>query len=176
MLNKLFSEILTIFLPLTLLASFLFLFLNHPLSMGVTLLLQTVFICMTSGMKMTSYWFSYILFLIFLGGLLVLFIYVTSLASNEKLKFSAPLFISCILFFSSFNLVSFFMDPLLASFKINYLSSSLTFKESMQQTIAAIYNTPSMLFTLFLVLYLLLCLLIVVKISNVQSGPLRLSK
>nr|YP_010944270.1 NADH dehydrogenase subunit 6 [Willemoesia forceps]WLW41807.1 NADH dehydrogenase subunit 6 [Willemoesia forceps] len=167
---------LSIFLPLALLSSLLFLFLNHPLSMGLTLLFQTVLICATSGMKMTSYWFSYILFLIFLGGLLVLFIYVTSLASNEKLNFSAPLSIFCVIFFFTFNLLSLLLDPLLASFKINYLPSSLTFKEGVQQTIAAIYNTPSMLFTLFLVLYLLLCLLIVVKISNVHSGPLRLAK
>nr|YP_009561715.1 NADH dehydrogenase subunit 6 [Pentacheles validus]QAT80329.1 NADH dehydrogenase subunit 6 [Pentacheles validus] len=174
--NKLFSGILTIFLPLTLISSLLFLFLKHPLSMGLTLLFQTVFICMTSGVKMTSYWFSYILFLIFLGGLLVLFIYVTSLASNEKLNFSVPLSLLGGGFFLSFNLIFLILDPLLTSFKINYLASSLIFKEGVQQTIAAIYNTSSMLFTLFLVFYLLLCLLVVVKISNLHLGPLRLSK
>nr|YP_009671912.1 NADH dehydrogenase subunit 6 [Polycheles baccatus]QCX31772.1 NADH dehydrogenase subunit 6 [Polycheles baccatus] len=167
---------LTIFLPLALLTSLLFLFLKHPLSLGLALLLQTVNVCLASGMKMTSYWFSYILFLVFLGGLLVLFIYVTSLASNEKLNFSFPL----VLFFSTSWLLSsiffFFFDPLFSSFKINTLASSLIPKVGFQQTIAAIYNPSSMVFTLFLVFYLLLCLLVVVKISNVHLGPLRLSK
>nr|ART65985.1 NADH dehydrogenase subunit 6 [Stereomastis sculpta] len=165
---------LTIFLPLTLFISLLFLFLKHPLSLGLTLLFQTVSICLTSGVKMTSYWFSYILFLIFLGGLLVLFIYVSSLASNEKLKFSPPLTLFVSLFFP-ISIILFFLDPLLTSFKINFFPSSLIFKEGVQQTIAAIYNPSSMSFTLFLISYLLLCLLVVVKISNIYSGPLRLS-
>nr|AGA56176.1 NADH dehydrogenase subunit 6 [Polycheles typhlops] len=173
---KLFSEILTIFLPLTLLTSLLFLFLTHPLSLGLALLLQTTNICLTSGVKMTSYWFSYILFLIFLGGLLVLFIYVASLASNEKLNHSPLLSFFFVFSWLLFTILFFSLDPLLSSFKMNVISSSFTFKEGTQQMIATIYNPPSMMFTLFLIFYLLLCLLIVVKISNVYSGPLRLSK
>ena len=50
--------------------------------MGLTLLIQTILVSIISGLITKTFWFSYILFLVFLGGILVLFIYVTSLASN----------------------------------------------------------------------------------------------
>nr|YP_004891575.1 NADH dehydrogenase subunit 6 [Phalera flavescens]AEB71587.1 NADH dehydrogenase subunit 6 [Phalera flavescens] len=74
--------------------SIIMFFMNNPLSMGLMILMQTLLICLLSGMMIKTYWFSYILFLTFLGGLLVLFIYVSSIASNElfNMKFLLNLF------------------------------------------------------------------------------------
>merc|ERR1712198_806681 len=69
--------------PLITALSLFFTRLSHPLAIGLALLSQTILICLITGLSSSSFWFSYILFLIFLGGILVLFIYVTSLASNE---------------------------------------------------------------------------------------------
>nr|QNV11699.1 NADH dehydrogenase subunit 6 [Rhamphomyia barbata] len=74
-------------------SSFIFMQMNHPLAMGLMLLMQTFLICLITGLMTKSFWFSYILFLIFLGGMLVLFIYVTSLASNEMFSMSMNLMI-----------------------------------------------------------------------------------
>lgn len=65
---------------------------HHPLAIGLALLMQTLFIALSTGLVAPSFWFSYILFLVFLGGMLVLFIYVASLASNEIFRFSTKLF------------------------------------------------------------------------------------
>jgi len=40
-------------------------------------------ICLIRGTIYRRFWFSYILFIIIIGGILVLFIYITRLASNE---------------------------------------------------------------------------------------------
>jgi len=40
-------------------------------------------ICLIRGTIYRRFWFSYILFIIIIGGMLVLFIYITRLASNE---------------------------------------------------------------------------------------------
>lgn len=52
--------------------------------MGLVLIVHALLIGVTAGVLSGSMWYSYVLFLVFLGGVLVLYIYMTSLASNEK--------------------------------------------------------------------------------------------
>nr|YP_009554118.1 NADH dehydrogenase subunit 6 [Bitias brevis]QBA19629.1 NADH dehydrogenase subunit 6 [Bitias brevis] len=149
----------------------------HPLAMGLTLLAQTVLICLTSGLLSKSMWFSYILFLIFLGAMLVLFIYVASLASNEAFSFSIP---TMGLLLASVSCLPLFMlmDPFLPTMKQTTESSFSTMNEFLNTTqynLSMIYNPTSMNLTLFIILYLLLTLIVVVKITTTFFGPLRLS-
>nr|YP_010988671.1 NADH dehydrogenase subunit 6 [Allanaspides hickmani]WOR80976.1 NADH dehydrogenase subunit 6 [Allanaspides hickmani]WOR80989.1 NADH dehydrogenase subunit 6 [Allanaspides hickmani] len=172
---------------LLLLASYLCIFMlsltflttHHPLAMGLTLLVQTCFICITSGVINLSFWFSYILFLIFLGGMLVLFIYVTSLASNETFKFSTMLASFFVWLFIGFFLFEmFFSDYLISYFNTLSLSSFYTQMSPelpMQNIISLIYLPSLLLYTIFMMLYLLLTLIVIVKITNNSQGPLRLS-
>nr|YP_010137769.1 NADH dehydrogenase subunit 6 [Varuna litterata]AUR43977.1 NADH dehydrogenase subunit 6 [Varuna litterata] len=162
--------------PLLLFFSFLFTQLSHPLAMGLMLFIQTVIISISVGIYNFSFWFSYILFLVFLGGMLVLFIYVASLASNEPFYFSLTslIFFSFSIFLMIILLLT--LDPLLMS--PNSLStpfSSYKFNMSTPIIINWIYNKPSMMFTIFIVSYLLLMLIVVVKVVNLFKGPLRLS-
>nr|YP_010230787.1 NADH dehydrogenase subunit 6 [Oplophorus spinosus]QSV10497.1 NADH dehydrogenase subunit 6 [Oplophorus spinosus] len=149
----------------------------HPLAMGLTLLLQTIVICVTSGLSTKSMWFSYILFLIFLGAMLVLFIYVASLASNEAFMFSmkATLILLTPIMLSTWFI---FVDPLLPTLKTT-VEASYTNPETLfyttQTTLSNIYNATSMNLTLFIIMYLLLTLIVVVKITSTFFGPLRLS-
>nr|YP_009525749.1 NADH dehydrogenase subunit 6 [Orithyia sinica]AXS67523.1 NADH dehydrogenase subunit 6 [Orithyia sinica] len=161
-------------IPLILMLSLLFTRLTHPLSMGLTLLSQTTMIALSAGIPMLSFWFSYILFLIFLGGMLVLFIYVASLASNESFHFSVNIFFTYATLLAMMMLTLLLLDPLTTmnstSLPISSFSSNLT----TPSMISWIYNTPSMMFTVYIILYLLLTLIVVVKITNLLKGPLRL--
>lgn len=162
-------------LPVVLILSFLFTRLSHPLSLGLTLLTQTIFISLTVGVSTYSFWFSYILFIIFLGGMLVLFIYVASLASNEVFSFSLVTFL---IYSSTFIFISFlliFLDPLATPSLTSLPTSSLSTIISTPFITRWIYNTPSIRFTLFIISYLLLTLVVIVKIVNLFKGPLRLS-
>ena len=164
-----------IFVPTILILSFLFTRLAHPLSIGLNLLVQTILISLTAGLSTYSYWFSYILFMIFLGGILVLFIYVTSLASNESFSFSYSTFaISLILLFSLLPLTlawNYFFNSFTAQLPL----SSLTMEVSNVFIISWIYSINLINFTLFIIIYLLLTLVVVVKITNLFKGPFRLS-
>nr|UAM92186.1 NADH dehydrogenase subunit 6 [Geosesarma faustum] len=161
-------------IPLLFTFSILFTQLSHPLAMGLTLLIQTILISITMGLSIYSFWFSYILFLIFLGGMLVLFIYVASLASNESFFFSnSLLFLFLIMFFISF--IFLFMDPFLLLNSSSLQISSFKLLMSTSFIINWIYNISSMIFTIFIISYLLLMLIVVVKIINLFKGPLRLS-
>nr|QJW33624.1 NADH dehydrogenase subunit 6 [Eiconaxius sp. 1 QK-2020] len=160
--------------PIIMLVSFLFTRLLHPLAMGLILLLQTCLICISSGLMNQSFWFSYILFLIFLGGMLVLFIYVASLASNEPFKFSLTMSLLPIVFV--FFLVLFLMADNLCLFSKMMISTSSLISESYNylSLISMLYSIPTMKFTLYMVMYLLLTLFAIVKITNMGFGPLRL--
>ena len=163
------------FIPAILVLSLLFTRLVHPLSMGLTLLIQTIFISLAAGLSTYSYWFSYILFIIFLGGILVLFIYVTSLAANERFSFSySTLTISLILLIIILPL-NLFWDFLFNSSITQLPLSSLAIEHSNVFIISWIYRINLINFTLFIILYLLLTLIVVVKITNLFKGPLRLS-
>lgn len=155
----------------------LFTRLIHPLAIGLALLLQTILICCTTGLSNISFWFSYILFLIFLGGILVLFIYVTSLASNEMFK---PSMISLlvIVIVSLSRTIFLLLDPIVLSqnnlIKIRSFIIDFHYCKDIE-LVNTIYNSTNMNMTIFMVFYLLLTLIVVVKITDRFFGPLRLS-
>nr|YP_009712015.1 NADH dehydrogenase subunit 6 [Gastrophysa polygoni]QGA74025.1 NADH dehydrogenase subunit 6 [Gastrophysa polygoni] len=153
--------------------SIMFMFLNHPLSLGMMLLLQTMLTSIITGTMSPNYWFSYILFLIMIGGMLILFIYMTSIASNEKFKFSSKL----MMFFMFMNILMILlllMDFFYFNFKINMIdiynqNLNYNFKMSMNKYM----NYPQNFIMLMTIIYLLITLIMIVKITSMYKGPLR---
>nr|QVT11217.1 NADH dehydrogenase subunit 6 [Rhagoletis mendax] len=163
----------------TLISSFIFMQMNHPLAMGLMLLIQTLQICLITGLMAKSFWFSYILFLIFLGGMLVLFIYVTSLASNEMFSFSMKLTTIYLMIFILFTNMSLMLDKsLILTFLENNEMTTMNninlFMEENSLNLNKLYNFPTNLMTILLMNYLLITLIAVVKITKLFYGPLRL--
>nr|YP_009026956.1 NADH dehydrogenase subunit 6 [Leptomantella albella]AHW52371.1 NADH dehydrogenase subunit 6 [Leptomantella albella] len=152
--------------------SIIFLFLNHPLSMGLVLFLQTILMCLISGLLSTNFWFSYILLLIYIGGMLVLFMYITSLASNEMFFYSNKMLILLLLtplilitvywLNSSFNIYTFE--------NLENINSTVTF---LHTSLLKMYNQPINKMTIMIAGYLFLTLIAVVKMININKGPLR---
>nr|WNS59316.1 NADH dehydrogenase subunit 6 [Mesonemoura sichuanensis] len=153
---------------------------THPLAMGLMLLIQTVFISILTGIMTQSFWFSYVLFLVFLGGLLVLFIYVTSLASNEMFSMSMKTLIPLIIgsgaiFLIILTLDSSFLALSTSNFESLNIFNTISYQEESLNSLTKLYNGPTSLITLTLVLYLFLALIAVVKITKINQGPLRQS-
>nr|YP_010693071.1 NADH dehydrogenase subunit 6 [Dacus axanus]WCB98252.1 NADH dehydrogenase subunit 6 [Dacus axanus] len=161
----------------TLISSIVFIQMNHPLAMGLMLLIQTLQICLLTGLMVKTFWYSYILFLIFLGGMLVLFIYVTSLASNEMFSFSMKLTSLSIMLMIMLSFTFMFMDKLsTTSFLVNtemqpYHTWNMLSENTLQ--LHKLYNYPTNMITIMLMNYLLITLIAVVKITNLFYGPLR---
>nr|YP_010352885.1 NADH dehydrogenase subunit 6 [Tropostreptus kipunji]UOF70199.1 NADH dehydrogenase subunit 6 [Tropostreptus kipunji]UOF70303.1 NADH dehydrogenase subunit 6 [Tropostreptus kipunji] len=139
----------------------LFPFMFHPMMMGITIIVLALTISMFMWMTLNYSWLAYILFLIFLGALLVLFVYISTLAPNEKfLKMS----------YSPLLLLTFMVSsPTMYTTKdINM--TEVDFLPSMK-----IFSISLSLMTLFMAIYLLLTLLIISKITLFKEGPLRTS-
>nr|UGN61690.1 NADH dehydrogenase subunit 6 [Cryptocercus sp. 2 ZQW-2021c] len=151
--------------------SMMFTQMNHPLAMGLMLLMQTILVCLMSGLMSQSFWFAYIMFLIFIGGMLVLFIYVTSLASNEMLTLSTKMMIMSMM---SMMLILLMMKNWM---KINnsetMTNEELNLNNENQTQLNKLYNKPNGKMTIMLASYLFLALITVVKITNITKGPLR---
>nr|QXT45705.1 NADH dehydrogenase subunit 6 [Cinygmina sp. 2 CLS53BF04] len=153
-----------------------FTFMNHPLAMGLVLLCQTLLMALLTGLLAPSFWFSYILFLVFLGGMLVLFIYVTSLASNEMFSISSQSMLLILTVSGLLVLFSLINDPL--SWLCPELSEQMIPPQSqlisdLSNLLLKLYSAPSHFLTLLLVSYLFLTLIAVVTITQIFEGPLR---
>nr|QHZ87463.1 NADH dehydrogenase subunit 6 [Sympetrum eroticum] len=144
--------------------SLLFSSMTHPMNMGITLLLQTLLMCILMGLMSYSSWFSYILFLVFLGGMLVLFIYMTSIASNEMFKKSMYLTAFTMFMTIGVLLIIMFLDPYMM---VNSLNNQAIINSSETKMIMSpLYNNPTSIITVFMVLYLFLTLIVIVRPMN----------
>nr|UGS80136.1 NADH dehydrogenase subunit 6 [Acantholachesilla sp. AcspLA] len=152
----------------------MFFFSKNPLSMGLMLILQTISFSLMMHSLQKSFWFLYILILIFIGGMLIMFIYMTSIFPNEKFffnyKYVMMIFITLIMI-TSMIIVNMHLS---LNFPIMELTTNFKMMKnfSLMYTIK-IFNSPSNLMLIFLVLYLFYCMIIIIKIINVFKGPLR---
>ncbi len=141
---------------------------KHPLSIGSILLIQTIFARIICIFYINSYFFSYILFLIFIGGILILFIYISRIASNEKFYFSIKLLtLNMIIWILiiTLNIIRFKIDNVNKLLEINNLFDGFIIKK--------LYIFPSGIITILIVIYLLLTLIVVVNIVRIKLSPLR---
>jgi len=143
--------------------------------MGLTLIITTLLISLIITSISESSWYSYVLFLVFLGGILVLFIYVTTLASNEifKLRRGHIILYSSILIIILFL---FFLDPQVIPIQLTTRESIICFVMKQEITPAnQLYNSNYSII-IILASYLFITLIAVVKITDISKGPLRCLK
>nr|AQP27358.1 NADH dehydrogenase subunit 6 [Anoplotermes group sp. 1 TB-2017] len=150
------------------LTSLMFTQMKHPLAMGMMLLMQTTMVCIISGTMYSSFWFSYILFMIMVGGMLVLFMYMTSLASNEMFSPSNKMLTAMMML----TPVLIYIMPTVTNNKEMNMHTTMMESE-ITTTTTVMYNQMMGTMTTLLVLYMLMTLIVVVNIINVSSGPLR---
>nr|YP_009515500.1 NADH dehydrogenase subunit 6 [Parhyale hawaiensis]AAT69316.1 NADH dehydrogenase subunit 6 [Parhyale hawaiensis]AYB71611.1 NADH dehydrogenase subunit 6 [Parhyale hawaiensis] len=149
------------FILILLLMSSLFLYSHTPLAMGVLIVFQSVIIALMLYIFMPSSWFSFLLIMVFLSGMMIIFMYVSSLAANELTSFSLlffvlPFFIILIIYLNNNNYIN--------QTTMNCLSMNLM--ELAPLNIYKVYSSEIYPMTLVLIIYLLVALIVVVKNSN----------
>nr|UPL65582.1 NADH dehydrogenase subunit 6 [Dicranocephalus alticolus] len=151
--------------------SFIFMWLKHPLTMGITIILQTMTIALMSGMMLGSFWFSYILMITMLSGMLVLFIYMASVASNEKFYSSMKLITS--------SLMMIILVYMIQTMLMNSDTDNMKIMSNMNNewlSLNNLFNMKYKFITIMMVLYLFLTMITVSMIVNILEGPLRINK
>jgi len=145
-------------------------FITQPLTIGVVIITSTLFLCLLIA-SFISRWYSYVLFLIYVGGLLVIFAYVIALSPNTIFK-------SELLVPSVFLLISIIVPLVLSKESFSSLSSVNTYFVSKSSTFLKECGTElvrsfSISILIGLACVLLINLIVVVKICFYQRGSLR---
>nr|YP_010478374.1 NADH dehydrogenase subunit 6 [Nesophrosyne sp. 15 GMB-2012]UVI59818.1 NADH dehydrogenase subunit 6 [Nesophrosyne sp. 15 GMB-2012] len=154
-----------LFMKIMIMISTYSLTLKTPMSMGIMLLILTAISTILLAQTLTTAWVPMIMFLMFVGGLLILFMYMSSIASNEKFTTNISLMMIPIIVIMTpmeSMLVEGFMNE-------NLLSTMLVDTISMIK----IYNKKTFIITIFMFMYLLMAMIVVTKIIKIFKGPLR---
>lgn len=151
-------------------------FLKHPLALGRILFIQTSLAALSRNYLFINSWYRYILFLIIIGGILILFIYMTRIASNEKFlipskwKIIINYFLIILFFFSYLLILNDSLIEKLIRVKWIFFWIEENFKP---WTLSKFFNEPFYQIIIFLIIYLFLTLIAAVKISGKPIGALR---
>nr|QKW88778.1 NADH dehydrogenase subunit 6 [Rhytidodus viridiflavus] len=137
-----------------------------PMSMGMNLMMQTMMMTILMNKMMVTSWLTMITFLMMIGGLLIIFIYMSSLASNEKFKVNMKMMTMMIIIFM-------ITEEFLQDMQINETQSINNINYTDQLSLTKLYNKKSMMITLMMVMYLLLTMIVVTKLVKHYEGPLR---
>nr|VFU78824.1 NADH dehydrogenase subunit 6 [Proasellus ortizi] len=145
----------------------LFLASSTPHILIFSLLASTLVAVVILSLLNSFPWLSYILFLVFLGGILILFTYISSLSTNHlfsEVKLKIVIFLT-----SMFVLLTLTNNPpsQATSWGPNNYDADMFMKELLAPTFYPLY--------LYLFSYLLITLLYVVMIMKVYYAPLRSS-
>nr|UEE83295.1 NADH dehydrogenase subunit 6 [Petalocephala eurglobata] len=155
-------------LSVGLMCSILSCFMSNPLSMGLLLVIYSFMISFFIGKVMLSSWFCIIIILMMIGGLLVIFMYISSISSNESFKFS---FVFFFFFFFFFFLM---FDEMLIDFQtLDSISMDYNFDLSESFSMVKLYNNSCMMLTIFMIIYLVFTMIVVSFIVKHYKGPLR---
>lgn len=149
----------TILLILILLISCWIISIRHPVRMAGLLILMALAGSIFLG-KLVIRWVLYLLALVFLGGVIVVLLFIVSVCANEKFFFkvkrnAAP------------AVLVWLLRRVLVS-KISILREGL----SGIGTPLVLYQRDGLFRFILFILILVLCILSVVKISKLESGPI----
>nr|YP_002427669.1 NADH dehydrogenase subunit 6 [Sinohyriopsis cumingii]BBD51525.1 NADH dehydrogenase subunit 6 [Sinohyriopsis schlegelii]ACK57374.1 NADH dehydrogenase subunit 6 [Sinohyriopsis cumingii]ADI75211.1 NADH dehydrogenase subunit 6 [Sinohyriopsis cumingii]AIT70423.1 NADH dehydrogenase subunit 6 [Sinohyriopsis cumingii]BBD51538.1 NADH dehydrogenase subunit 6 [Sinohyriopsis schlegelii] len=138
----------------------------HPLSLGMMVLLLAFISC--TLISMSSPWYAYMLFFIFIGGMLVMFAYIASLSPNTTFSLNNQLMP---IILTGLTLV--FSKEL--SFIPNYQTNSdleLSIN-NLTQTLSSLYTQNGTACVILLACTLLFTMVASVKLCKPKSGALR---
>nr|AXF46501.1 NADH dehydrogenase subunit 6 [Penion ormesi]AXF46514.1 NADH dehydrogenase subunit 6 [Penion ormesi] len=142
---------------------------SQPLSLGLVIMTSTLLMCFISSITLSS-WYGYILFLIYVGGLLVMFAYVAALSPNVLFGKGTPMLFFFILVFPLAAI--FYSYPLIDLSSIGYLYIFKELKSLKMYGIEMV--SPQMISILIgLAIILLINLIVVVKICYYRHASLR---
>jgi len=131
----------------------------NPLTIGVIILLLALILAITFSISISS-WVALLIFLIYIGGILVIFSYFVAITPNQNLPIVTIIRIIII----SILALRFITYVLEIAPPINYTYTSQT---------NIIYEKLNIISLIMLALILLFTIVVVVKISTNSKGPLR---
>lgn len=128
----------------------------NPLTMGIVILSISLILTLTYSLILTS-WIAFLIFLIYVGGILVIFTYFVALTPNQQ---TSIIIVPLLLIF-------------IASLILTRFTKNLPVSPSTNKFIYTFYQVNNIQLLLVLALILLFTIVVVVKLVINNKGPLR---
>nr|APL97245.1 NADH dehydrogenase subunit 6 [Garjajewia cabanisii] len=154
--------------------SIFFLFSKTPLMMALLIVTQTVVVTLSIYIFLSTSWLSFILFMILVSAMMVIFVYVSSLASNDFLALPNAMGVT----YASFLLLLMLSAYLMLTKQDSHANSQSNLSDMDLGPMISykLYAPNTSPLTMFLIIYLLVALIVVAKISMTSKGALRALK
>nr|QED22482.1 NADH dehydrogenase subunit 6 [Amynthas sp. SD201602-06]QED22508.1 NADH dehydrogenase subunit 6 [Amynthas sp. ZJ201507-02] len=130
-----------------------------PIMLGINILAMALLLATSLSSSMSS-WYAFLVFLIYIGGMLVMFAYFLALTPNQQMPTSSNL-IYLLATLTTLVIVMLITD------------TNIFIPQEMHQDSTYLYCTNTAPILIILAMILLLTMVIVVKLTNRSSGPLR---
>nr|YP_010872885.1 NADH dehydrogenase subunit 6 [Pheidole yeensis]WGV34079.1 NADH dehydrogenase subunit 6 [Pheidole yeensis] len=146
----------------------------HPIFIFILVMIYSSIISIMMSIWSNNFLYSIMLFLIMISGMLIMFLYFSSLISNDqtKFKFNLPLmlsfFLNIIILMYLFKYI--FKYPI---YNFNEMSMYFLLNTNLYNNIIHIFSHPYTNITMICILYLLLTLFTIIKICSTKSSTLR---
>nr|AIZ58682.1 NADH dehydrogenase subunit 6 [Ornithodoros pavimentosus]AIZ58695.1 NADH dehydrogenase subunit 6 [Ornithodoros pavimentosus] len=127
---------------------------SHPISMMIILIFSTLYLNLLIYTQLKNTWFPLMVTLLILGGMLTIFLYITSLTPNKKFTFNK--------FFIATSIMT-----LLANTKNNIF---MNFKTT---HIITMFNNHSISIIILMTIYLLVTLIAIMMMIKSSMAPMK---
>nr|AKG64617.1 NADH dehydrogenase subunit 6 [Vespa mandarinia] len=158
-------------------------FILHPqlsIIQSMTLLmLFTVYACLSLSAFFTFSLYSFLIFLMIIGGLMILFMMFLSLISNQYMPSKwKSLFLPMSIILPLLIMTIISQEPSLMNLNMNYINMSINylFNNSSFLNLNMLLNLPFNFYVIALMFFLLFSLILITKICLINSKPLRTIK
>nr|AXI98776.1 NADH dehydrogenase subunit 6 [Pseudoniphargus sp. 2-Canaries] len=163
-----------LFSMMSIILSALFLMKSPPLFLSMMIISQTINLAIITALFTMSSWFSFMLLMIYLSGMMIIFIYVSSMASNELFYTNIKMLPSMLLGLTIITSIYLSWHSFLPSDSMSMLDLNLL-QVSVFKTMK-MYSKSLFMMTILLIIYLLMTMIVVVKNSSFSEGPMRSHK
>nr|YP_009400279.1 NADH dehydrogenase subunit 6 [Nurudea yanoniella]ARW70279.1 NADH dehydrogenase subunit 6 [Nurudea yanoniella]QBK84296.1 NADH dehydrogenase subunit 6 [Nurudea yanoniella] len=152
---------------INLMMSMTLIILKSPLKSNLLILFQTIMLTMMINLINKTSWISFMIVILYIGGLMIIFLYISSIAFNEiNMHFNYKNIIKNLMIMSMFM---YYMKPLMLmeNFKFN----NLLFEDNF--FMINMFNTPNNMMMYFIMMMLFTMLILIIWLLKFNKGPIR---
>jgi NADH-ubiquinone oxidoreductase chain 6 len=130
-----------------------------PIILGINILIIALLLSVTLASSIRS-WYAFLVFLIYVGGILVIFAYFLALAPNQQIP-------------TKRNVMYALITLIILTTVAIITDTKIFISQEINQDSAYLYSVSTSPILIILALTLFLTIVIVVKLTNRSGGPLR---
>nr|QPK42136.1 NADH dehydrogenase subunit 6 [Paragavialidium sichuanense] len=156
---------------MSMMLNFLFMNTKKPMNIIIIILMQASLMTSIMSTQTQSPWFPYILMIIFIGAMMVIFIYIASIMPNEKNPLNKMTLIIAIMI-TSLSMIMIFNDTYVMN-EETFMTEKISLIDNHNKSLNSMFDMQTYPIYITMMIYLFIALIAVSKMCNIEMGPLR---